>query len=120
MAPRSRRSNRTYKCDVTVMRTLIKWASRQERSRKQPREKLAADMAAVMFLGLRAKAAVARGGSPRRYFDAADRVLFACGGKVLRQADPLGMTMGVIFHGSTFRRGPDWMSERTRCAHYVA
>ncbi|NJO34590.1 MAG: hypothetical protein HC869_17115 [Rhodospirillales bacterium] len=77
-------------------------------------------MAAVMFLGLRAKAAVARGGSPRRYFEAADRILSKYDGTVLRQTDPLGMTMGVIFQGSTYSRGQDWLSERTRRAHYVA
>lgn len=102
---RKYQKKRRNDCDPKSVTNLTKWLSRQVRGQRVPRARVAADAAAIVHLGLRARSAVYRKRPPARYFDAAEKILSPYNSEVVRQADPLGMSLGVIFRGSNFRSG---------------
>jgi hypothetical protein len=102
---RQYQKKRLKRCNPKTVTNLTKWLSRQARGKRIPRARISADAAAVMHLGLRARNAVYRKRPPDRYFDAAEKILSPYNSQVVRQADPLGMALGVVFRGSSFRCG---------------
>lgn len=103
-----------------VLPDLTKWLGRQMRGHRPPLRAISTDAAAIIHLAVRARHAIAFMRPAETYFSAAERILARYNSKVIRQADPFGMTIGVHFIGSEYGAGRIDMFGNPRNVFYVA
>lgn len=93
------------RCDKDIARNLVKLLARQVRGQGITVDEIAADVAAVMLEGIRAKRAIAFKQCACQWFAGAASILERYDAEAVPHADPLGMTLGVRFRGSNYRNG---------------
>lgn len=93
------------RCDKAIARALMKWLGKQVRGQRVSPHKIEADVAVIMLNGIRAKRSVAFKRPAEKWFDLVAAILKRYDAEVVRQADPLGMAMGIRFNGSAYRNG---------------
>jgi hypothetical protein len=99
------RSAMDARCDKDTARSLVKLLARQVRGQGITVDEIAADVAVVMLEGIRAKRSIAFKQCACQWFAGAASILERYDAEAVRQADPLGMTLGVRFRGSNYRNG---------------